>query len=37
MKNAPDTGQIHLGFRAVMTGAAWREKLKRQEAKEKKP
>ena len=25
---APDTGQIHLGFRAAMTDAAWREELK---------
>src|SRR6185436_15970273 len=29
MKTAPDSGQIHLGFRAVLTDAAWREQLKR--------
>ena len=26
-KTAPDTGQIHLGFRCVMTDQAWRKKV----------
>jgi len=27
MRTAPDSGQIHLGFRAVMSDAAWRARL----------
>jgi len=28
MRTAPDTGQLHLGFRAVLDDAAWRERLR---------
>jgi sulfatase modifying factor 1 len=29
MKESPDTGMIHMGFRAIMTDAAWRKQAKR--------